>query len=108
MSEDKGASVADILEKAAKLIERRGWTQGAYDRSSQHGVSYCALGACFAARSNADVGAINDRLAQAVAAALGFQDPGEVARWNDAPERTQPEVVVKLREAAATARKVSA
>lgn len=108
-------NVADILDKAADLIEPEGaWTQGASARNASGfdidgldrfysgdvddtPVCWCTAGAIYEATSR-----------------WFFDDPAygffskyigdAVPSWNDAPERTQAEVVSKLREAAALAR----
>lgn len=105
-------SIADVLDAAADLIEPAGrWTQGAYARNihgddivddddgslvPREAVCFCVYGA---------VAFVEDQpIAESAAGAflemLGVQAVG----WNDAPERTQAEVVAKLREAATLAR----
>jgi hypothetical protein len=99
--------VADVLERAADLIEPKGrWTQGADARNAagwktnghdDAAVCFCAEGAIIhAAGKNPKHDAF-----QAVRRAIGAP---WIHEWNDAPGRTQPEVVAKLREAAAVAR----
>jgi hypothetical protein len=98
-------SVADSLEKAADLIEPEGaWTQGCYARLADgettgsfnpDAVCWCALGAIQKTGGGRDAfSALYDMMPA----------DGLVSPWNDAPERTQAEVVAKLREAAANAR----
>lgn len=105
-------SIADVLERAADLIEPEGaWIQGALWRDSEgrdldedgdksDATCWCTVGATLAVAG----------LTQSLKADrffsrfLGFDFSGEVEVWNDAPERTQQEVVAKLREAAALAR----
>jgi hypothetical protein len=106
-------TVSEILSAAADLIEPEGkWTQGYYARD-QFGsdcepedscaVCWCTIGAIERASEESvsdDCEAYN-AAEQAVAAAL----PGiTIVSWNDAPERTQADVVAKLREAAERAR----
>lgn len=100
--------VSDILERAADLIEPEGrWIQGVFARNAKGeftglsefrgpAVCWCISGAT-CKESPEDDGAEADVYLQRF---LGAH-PSE---WNDAPERTQSEVVAKLREAAAKAR----
>lgn len=74
-----------ILRAAADLIEPEGrWTQGSYWRSAPEGASHLHV----------------DRFIRKVLPAVGTEYTHE---WNDAPGRTQAEVVAKLRAAAALA-----
>jgi hypothetical protein len=96
-------TVADILNKAADLIEPEGaWTQGAWQRGrsgrevkpdSPRAVCWCVGGAIEHVSSigigSAAMTELRDHLS------VMF-----ISEWNDAPERTQAEVVAKLREAA--------
>jgi hypothetical protein len=116
-------SIADILDRAADLIEPEGWwCQEAFARdsfgesvhpSSPDAVCFCATGAVTRAAGNRHV----ERHKALQVLANDFSPPPEflghiggnryvsaMAAWNDAPERTQSEVVSKLREAAALAR----
>lgn len=120
-----GLTVAEVLDAAADLIEPEGkWTQGAFSRNADGAadadedettavepVCWCALGALAEVSGKSTLDsyvfalAYPDRAAPGYAALRAFIG-GEVADWNDAPERTQAEVVAKLREAAAAAREV--
>jgi hypothetical protein len=92
-------SVADVLERAANLIEPEGaWTKEDYVGPS--GTCWCVLGAI---KRAGDFANDLNPAAEALRAALGV-GYGGIPDWNDAPERTQDEVVAKLREAAALAR----
>jgi len=112
MSALQATPIADILDKAAEIIEPEGaWTQHYYARGkSGNRVSsrraarcFCALGAInFAAGHNPDVDYIP--AIHALEPFVKGEDAFDVPDWNDAPERTQAEVVAKLREAAAKAR----
>lgn len=105
-------AVADVLERAADLIEPEGrWTQGVLAKSAggvpvapEHdcAVCWCASGAI--------IRISGDRLPKAAWYALKcIIGLGEIIpSWNDAPERTQSEVVAKLREAAKLARETVA
>ena len=109
-------TIAGVLEKAADLIEPEGaWTRGGTRVASGYttwsedplAVSFCALSAI-----SRSAGGWTTELAFACRVALrrtiGLK-PHEMLGddWNDAPERTQAEVVAKFREAAAAARKAS-
>lgn len=101
-------NVADILDKAADLIEPEGaWTQGWFARNAggsdtgtndEDAVCWCAFGAVERACQSKW-----SKLSTATNL-LGGLVGGMISDWNDAPERTQAEVVSKLREAAALAR----
>ena len=102
-------TVAEVLERAADLIEPEGaWTTDASARNQSgesvsvrnpDAVCFCALGAILrfgGGAMNADDyfgNFLQDR-----------QNWLAIGHWNDAPGRTQAEVVPKLREAAAIAR----
>jgi DnaJ-domain-containing protein 1 len=97
-------TVADILRKAADLIEPEGaWTQGAFGRTpngvgtssaDSDAVCWCVAGAINKAARDLDVLAVPaHRLFERVIGGYNFT-------WNDHHQRTQAEVVAKLREAA--------
>lgn len=103
-------TLADRLEGAAALIEERGWRQGAYTDPSGR---LCLMGAVVMAC----VGSVSqeaalvcryqhgDALNHYMNAALDTVPTRVRAwEWNDAPGRTQGEVVALLRRAAALAR----
>jgi rhodanese-related sulfurtransferase len=92
------SAVADKLREARALIER-GWTQEAYSRSDDgrdalfsdaEAVCWCAVGAM------AEVGL-------ASLCEMYFRRvidwPGGIISWNDAPERTQAEVLAAFDKA---------
>ena len=85
-------SVADVLHRAADLIERRGWRQGAARMSNRH--CYCALDALEAVCS--------DRPGQVAAFSVLIDTLGvsSLTGWNDTPGRTKAEVVAAFRDAA--------
>lgn len=93
--------VAEVLEKAADLIEPEGaWCQKAFVIvSGTQVVARCLTSAI----SKAAHGSCERGLA-----AMGFRYLGEATAWNDRHGRTQAEVVAKLRKAAALAREPSA
>lgn len=107
-------SVADVLERAADLIEPEGaWTQHHYARN-EYGTPFihCSrypegVATCFCANGAINVAAGNKPTEDYTPATNFFADmfaDGDSGDWNDAPARTQAEVVAKLREAAALAR----
>jgi hypothetical protein len=99
-------SVADVLDKAADLIEPEGaWTQEYMARDadgylasvrSEKAVRFCAMGAI---RRVNRVG--EDAALSFLKLAIGKDN---VARWNDSIDRTQAEVVAALRQAATLSR----
>jgi hypothetical protein len=113
-------TVADVLERAADLIEPEGaWIQRNYysrqDGKWCHGWRdadcFCLVGALTAAArvhtpSTVEKGPIADTIKSVLPVESLRDDKGRegIFVWNDAPERTQAEVVSKLREAAAKAR----
>jgi hypothetical protein len=96
--------VAEILDRATSLIEPDGaWIQGGDISLSNGRRSYCAMGALWAARRQRaqEVPLTEyDEAWQLLRHTVG----GSVVQYNDAPERTQAEVVAKFREAASKAR----
>lgn len=96
--------VADVLEAAADIIERDGWCQGAFEANG----SVCLLGALRKATIGTthiyDVGVSAEGLADyghardAVSNLVGFQDLA--SGYNDAPGRTEFEVIDTLRHCA--------
>jgi len=102
-------SNADILEEAARLIEPQGaWVKGYYALNSrgieadtaEEAVCYCALGAISVAAGGNPPDEMGSRAQELLHTVIS----GPIDKWNDAPERTQEEVVAKLHEAAAKAR----
>lgn len=117
---DNNIDLADILRRAAALIEPEGaWTQGAFSRNADGSIDmcgeddepdgraanptcWCALGAIahaagydLARKSFPLEGPLKD-----ASKALGDVVGMPVDDWNDALGRRQVEVVAKLREAA--------
>ncbi|MGI4744926.1 MAG: DUF6197 family protein [Janthinobacterium lividum] len=99
-------TVAEVLDAAADLLTSEGaWTQGAQARRADgkqvmadgpNAVCWCLIGATEAADPEY-FGTDADRVLYHL---LGV----DIVEWNDAPGRTQAEVVAKLREAATLAR----
>jgi len=110
---DEDISVADVLERAADLIAKPGaWAQGEYGRGpggivweqdapEPEGLNCFCLYGAVAHVSKARAGC--DTPAVKFLEALNVSATG----WNDAPERTQDEVVALLRKSAALARERS-
>jgi hypothetical protein len=99
------SSVVEVLTRARALVER-GWTQRASARNergeivaaaSDDACSWCAMAAlAFAAN-----GAPYYPAHMALRAAIFGREGGPIPRWNDAPERTQAEVVAAFDRAIA-------
>ena len=104
-------NTADILERAATLIEERGWNQGWYVNGCG---GLCTTGAMFAAvgmepvlGQDSNWNTFNEiafRSAQAAWDRFTAHVAQHAPQWNDAPERTKEEVVSTLRAAAQAAR----
>lgn len=99
------SEVAAVLNKAASLVEQ-GWTQGDWavdsaghpvDVHNREACAWCLNAAVVRARDTArhipEWGPIQRAVTQAIGSSMW-------ARWNDAPGRTQAEVVAALRQAA--------
>ncbi|MDB5584350.1 MAG: hypothetical protein JWR80_9526 [Bradyrhizobium sp.] len=102
-------TIARKLDEARALIER-GWCQKAFARAGDgskvkvcHGdaVSFCSMGALDR------VGAWASGPINALEAAVGVTVVADVMDWNDAPERTQAEVLDAFKRAAELARSSS-
>lgn len=100
-----GKTVADILAAAAEIVAKPGaWTQGTWARTAdgrgnaQPGLacSWCLYGAIIEAGRDT---ATEDDTRDALGVVMGITGRHPIV-WNDAPERTQAEVVAALREAA--------
>jgi hypothetical protein len=113
--------VADILDRAADLIEPEGaWTQGDYARIAGGdgwfdigdgftfcdfpAVSFCIYGAVSRAARMKNPRARRIPGQRLLIAAVNGSEPHHLSDWNDAPGRKQKEVVALLRKAAAKAR----
>lgn len=107
-------NVADVLDAAADLLEPKGaWTQGAFARNADGdftglsefrgpAVCWCIMGATEKVTDDPRLAGEADRYVARLVPGFSIED------FNDAPERTQAEVVAKLREAAALARQEQA
>lgn len=102
---------ADVLERAADLLEEFGWCQGQFARSfigagvdphSAYAVSFCAAGAI--RRSAAEISEENNPLCVGhhFLDHLCRKNPNflTIPSWNDEDGRTKAEVVAELRAAA--------
>lgn len=91
--------VADVLTRAADLLERDGWRQGGL----QQGCRRCALGAIVEAAGVSVCALVVSLACEAVQLAAGIERPtiGGLGTWNDAPGRTAGEVIGTMRAAAA-------
>lgn len=95
--------IAEVLNRAADLIAPDGaWTQGTWARDAsgkadpipERATCWCLYGAIRVASAFNDK--LSDRVTEAVRSVVG----GRFISWNDAPGRTQAEVVAALRKAA--------
>jgi hypothetical protein len=92
-----------LLQTARTLIAQ-GWTQIEYARDAQgrrvrydteEAVQFCLLGA--ARRAAEDIGGhLTGADLDAVAELLGFAETEYLIAWNDAPDRTQADVLARL------------
>lgn len=104
-------TTSQILSQAADLIEPEGaWTQGAFARTEkghvigsleQPATCFCAVGAIYRV-AQAQSRSVQERAVDLMSETVGKWHIGE---WNDAPYRTQAEVVAALRKAALLAAK---
>jgi len=87
----------EILIAAREKIER-GWTQKTYARSadgdsvaynSPEAVCWCSIGAICAV----DISRVGERAMNILADAIEVA-PSRLTEWNDAPERSQDEVII--------------
>jgi hypothetical protein len=98
-----GLEVADVLERAAELLSAPGaWIKGSW----QSGHCVCAEGAILAVvpARNRTFAYLAIKFLEELLPIPAIEGKRIVPFWNDAPERTQAEVVAKLREAAALSR----
>jgi hypothetical protein len=87
---------AEVLRRAADLIEQKGWVQGVYER---RGEGFCALGAIRAQIHDVPFATRRDALT-ALEASLPPRFQGWTPRWNDHPGRRAPSVIKHLRKVA--------
>jgi hypothetical protein len=107
-------NISDVLDRAADLIEPEGrWVQGPFAADAkgreiferEKGPIYPgATCFCIAGAINKVLGRRNRHSRMDVKAVLSSCIGANFIDFNEAPGRTQPEVVAKLREAAAKAR----
>ena len=95
-------TVAEVLEAAASLIEPEGrWARGVYEEPKDGECAFCMVGASL---NVLGISYLDQEAPSFGPGILGFKTWTQAMEWNDAPGRTQAEVVAKLREAAAVAR----
>lgn len=100
--------VANRLRKARALIEK-GWTQEAWARaadganvpfSSRSAVCFCAAGALNRAlQVGGHEWGLAEQSWQVLEDAIGVSSSSDVVKFNDAPERTQAEVLAAFDKA---------
>lgn len=88
------SAIADILRRAADIIEENGWIQGTLVDDETGAV--CAIGAIQQACRQIDTPTY-----WSARNALGQYVDDGVSIWNDDEDRTKEEVLAALREAAA-------
>lgn len=87
----------ELRNKAADYIEAHGWCQGRYEDDGRVCVVGALRMAAFGAIDrNFEMPTVNAYRSACGELAHGIETP--VSTWNDAPERTQAEVIAKLRE----------
>lgn len=95
-------NTAEILAKAADVIDEVGWYQG--DLYDPHGTGMCLLAAMYAA-AGVDMAKATpgeaDVIHTSVEALQGRLGGASVIDWNDDSDRTAEEVTSALRECAA-------
>lgn len=94
-------TVPEVLERAAHIIEQRGWIQ----KDSENCDGVCLTHALSMATEVSSVryGAVT----APVCNTLGLPHLGaSLMVWNDAPERTKDEVIKALRDSAARVRQI--
>lgn len=106
---------SQVLDAAADLIKPEGaWTTCGYARTArgalvgpleEAAVCWCAKGAISRAAGEHHTHRAQRLWVTAAKSIVRTHDDGVLAQWNDAPERTQAEVVQALRDAAELARK---
>lgn len=105
----------DVLERAADLIEPEGaWIQGGFGLNEEGVVTqslheladdstcFCAMGAVSHVAGGPHK--FDWAMIEPLVVVAGLEAATSVTTWNDAPERTQSEVVAALRGAAKAAR----
>ena len=90
------SDVSQVLNRAADLIETEGWCQGKLTNPKRKHTQYCVMGAIGQACDDLE---LKSRLPsrRAIKDYLAIES---LVCWNDAPDRTQAEVVAALRAAA--------
>ena len=89
MSQD--TTTAEVRERAAQIIEARGWTQTPTIPPAPYAPTCLLL-----ALQDAGPHALFVEARKEIQAELGLSEMG-ISRWNDAPGRTQADVLAALR-----------
>lgn len=105
----KEVTTADVLERAADLLEEFGWAQGHLNISFVKPGPFC-MGTAIQEAARDLAPDRHTELVDAIyqpgeRAAFGFD--GQVATWNDCLGRTKSEVVSLLRQAAERSRETA-
>lgn len=87
---------AEVLRRAADLIEQEGWVQGEFGGP---GVGYCALGAIRVQYDDVPSSPCTTAI-EILNASLPPRFKGWAPRWNDYPQRRASSVVRHLRKVA--------
>lgn len=100
---------AQVLRKAADLIERRGlWKAGRDDTWPLDTDPHCVCTAIDSITGSDRIAYRQGIESMRLHLGLRVQGGGEVPAWNDAPERTAEEVVREMRACAAKLEKETA
>lgn len=101
---------ADVLDRAAEIIEHNGWAQGQYFvpefGKAPEDCRVCAIGAINVALYAAKPTVLpsQERTFPLSSVVEWYLDVYDLAEWNDAKDRTAEEVIAALRGAAADER----
>ena len=84
-------TTCELRKKAAAVIQERGWCQDDYEDNG----AVCTIGALNVAAGRTPDDEDLEQLSS-VAESMGLFVLGGIAAWNDAPDRTQAEVIARL------------
>jgi len=96
--------IADILDRAAELIETKGWTQNAFARACGHPVNFydraaecfCVTGA-IGAVSMSEPCLVEYQSRMLLARSIGINSSLDIIAWNDNQSRTKDDVIAALK-----------
>lgn len=89
-----------VFLDAIKVLEQRGWCQGAYFEGSKSDGQRCLASALALASGSRYLIGTEDRKAEAaVARVLGLVDADEIEKFNDDPSTTYEDVILALKRA---------